>query len=198
LQAQFVKDVYQLATVWFWITEIWRGRQDLHDEIRSGRLPPDDLDSKILAILEKSPFESPHSIAERLLIAQSTVLPHFHESIGFKSFHLRWVRHLLSRDSCKNERSMQKICCHSGMLPNVMAGIILWLVMSRGFSLIYHHVGCRLYREIMWPQNRDSKFRVKSLCLWLYGIRLGSMLLTDFQMMPKWIATISWQIYLFL
>jgi hypothetical protein len=49
----------------------------------------------------------------------------------------------------------------------------------------------------MWPQKRDSKFRGKRLCSWLYGIRLGSMLSTDFQMMRKSIATISWQIYLF-
>jgi hypothetical protein len=51
------------------MTKIRCGRQDLHDEIRSGILPLDDLDSKIVAILDKSPFESAHSIAERLLIA---------------------------------------------------------------------------------------------------------------------------------
>jgi hypothetical protein len=125
LQAQFVKHAYQLRTIQFWITEIRRGRQDLHNEIRSGLPPLDDLDSKILAILEKSPFESSHSIAERLLVVQSTVLRHLHEFIGLKSFHLRWVLHLLSSDFSKNERNMQKICCHSCILPNVIAGIIL-------------------------------------------------------------------------
>jgi hypothetical protein len=48
----------------------------------------------------------------------------------------------------------------------------------------------------MWPQNRDSKFRAKSLCSRLYGIRLGSMLSTDFQMISKWTARTLWQIYL--
>jgi hypothetical protein len=125
LQVQFAEHFYQLQTVRFLIAEIRRGRQDLHNEIRSGRPPLDDLDSKLLAILEKSPFESSHSMAERLLVAQSTVLRHLHESIEFKSLHLHWVPHLLGCDFSKNERSIQKIYCHSCMLPNVIAGIIL-------------------------------------------------------------------------
>jgi hypothetical protein len=74
------------------------GRQDLHDEIRSGRTPLGDIDAKILAILNKSPFASAHSIAERLGVAHVTVLDHLHLSIWFKSFHLRWVPHLLAED----------------------------------------------------------------------------------------------------
>jgi hypothetical protein len=93
--------------------------------MRSGRHPLDDLDSKLLAILEKSPFESSDSISERLIIAQSTVLRHLHESIEFKSFHLCWVPHLLSGDFSKNESNIQKMYFHSCMLPNVIAGIIL-------------------------------------------------------------------------
>jgi hypothetical protein len=79
VQAQFVEHAYQLRTVRFWITEIRRGRQDLHDEIRSGRPPLDDLDGKILAILDKSPFEPAHSMAERLIVAYSTVLQYLRE-----------------------------------------------------------------------------------------------------------------------
>jgi hypothetical protein len=95
LQAQFAEHVYQLQTVQFKITEIRRGRQDLHDEIRSGRSLLDDLDGKILTILNKSPFESTHSMAERLLVAHSTVLQYLHELLEFKSFHLHWVLHQL-------------------------------------------------------------------------------------------------------
>jgi hypothetical protein len=80
LQAQFTeyaehaKHAYQFQTVQFWITEIRRGRQDLRDEIRSGRPPLNDIDGKILTIFDKSPFQSAHSIIERLLVAHSTVL----------------------------------------------------------------------------------------------------------------------------
>jgi hypothetical protein len=82
LQAQFVEHAYQLRTVQFWITEIRVGRQDLDDKIRNGRLPLNDLDDEISAILDKAPFESAHSISERLLVAHLTVLQHLYESLG--------------------------------------------------------------------------------------------------------------------
>jgi hypothetical protein len=72
----------------------------LHDEIRTGRPLLDDLDAKILTILDKSLFESAHSIswAEKLLVAYPTVSRHLHDSIGFKSFHFHRVPHLLTED----------------------------------------------------------------------------------------------------
>jgi hypothetical protein len=90
LQIQFGEHAYEFRTVQFWITEVQLGRQDLHDEICTGRPPLDNLDAKILAILDKSPFELARSIAETLHVAHSTVLLYIHlyDSIGFKSFHL--------------------------------------------------------------------------------------------------------------
>jgi hypothetical protein len=101
LQTQFGEYVDQFRTIRFWIAEPRLGRQDLHDEIRTGGPPLDDLDAKSLAILDKSPFESVHSIAiaERLLVAYPTMLWHLHDSIGFRLFHLHWVPHLLTDDS---------------------------------------------------------------------------------------------------
>jgi hypothetical protein len=50
LQAQFVQNAYILRTVQFWIGEVRRDHQDLHDENRMGRSLLDDLDARILAI----------------------------------------------------------------------------------------------------------------------------------------------------
>jgi hypothetical protein len=100
LHAQFGEHAYQLRTVQFWIREIQLGHQNLHNEIRTGRPPFDDLGAKVLAILDKYPFEfeSSHSISERLLVAHPTVLPYLHDFIGFKSFHLHLVPHLWTDD----------------------------------------------------------------------------------------------------
>jgi hypothetical protein len=161
LQAQFSKHAYKLRTIQFWITEVRLSRQDLHDEIRTGRLLLDDLDAKIVAILNKYPFESSRSIAETLCIAHSTVLLHLHNSVDFKSFHLHWMPHMLRHDLHENERSMPKRYCYSCILPNVISGIMSWPMMSHGFSWMHHHVACRLCREMTWSQSRDLIFRTK-------------------------------------
>jgi hypothetical protein len=91
-QAEFGEHAYALRTVRFWIGEVWLGRKDLHDEMRTGRSLLDDLDTKIMAILDKSPFESARSIVETISVAHSTILLHLHDSIGFRPFHLQRVR----------------------------------------------------------------------------------------------------------
>jgi hypothetical protein len=93
------------------------GRQDFHDEIRIRRLLLDDLDAKIMAILDKSPFESARSIADTLGIAHSTVLLCLHDLIGLISFHLHWVPHLLMH----NLREKRKQYAQA-MLPFLNAG----------------------------------------------------------------------------
>jgi hypothetical protein len=46
LQAQFGEHVYKLQMIQFGISEVRFDRQDLHDEIRTGRPPLDDLNAK--------------------------------------------------------------------------------------------------------------------------------------------------------
>jgi hypothetical protein len=58
IQTEFAQDAYALRTVQFWIGEAYRSHQDLHDEKCMGKHPLDGFDVKILAILDKSPFES--------------------------------------------------------------------------------------------------------------------------------------------
>jgi hypothetical protein len=98
LQAKLAEHACQLQMVQFWITGIRIGHQDLDDEIRTGRSPLDDLEAKILAILNKSLFESVNSIVKRLIITHLTVLLHLHDSIGSKSFHLCRVPQLFTDD----------------------------------------------------------------------------------------------------
>jgi hypothetical protein len=108
LQAQFDEHAYKPRRVRFWITEARFDRQDLHDEICTGKSPLDDLDAKILDILDKSPFEAACLISEILGIAHLTVLLHLHDSIGFNSFHLYWISHLLTNDLRKKRKEYAK------------------------------------------------------------------------------------------
>jgi hypothetical protein len=61
-----------------------------------------------MAILDKSPFESVRSIAETLGVFHSIVLLHLHDSIGFRSFHLHWVPHLLRHDLRETRKEYAK------------------------------------------------------------------------------------------
>jgi hypothetical protein len=98
LNQHYREHAYKPRTVYAWIGEITRGRKDLHDAIRSGRPILDDVDAAIIGLLNKNPFESARSIAERLSIAPSTVTHHLEENLGYHSFHLRWVPHVMTED----------------------------------------------------------------------------------------------------
>jgi hypothetical protein len=63
----------------------------------------------MLAILNKSLFESAHSIAETLRVAHSIVSLHLYDSIGFKSFYLHWVSHLLMHDLREKRKEYAKM-----------------------------------------------------------------------------------------
>jgi hypothetical protein len=56
---------------------------------------------------------------------------------------------------------MQELYCHSCMLPNMIAGIIMWLMTTCGFSWMHHQVAYRLCRETMWSQDRVLIFRAR-------------------------------------
>jgi hypothetical protein len=86
LSAQFGEQTGALRTIKFLVREIQGVREDLDDEHRSGRPVLDYIDTKIMSILEKAPFESAHSIAQVLNVDHATVLHPLHEKMGFKSY----------------------------------------------------------------------------------------------------------------
>jgi hypothetical protein len=53
VQAHFGEHAYKIRMIGFWIAEARLGRQDLYDEIHTGKPSLDDLDAKTLAILDK-------------------------------------------------------------------------------------------------------------------------------------------------
>jgi hypothetical protein len=57
LRTQFHEYAYALRTVQFCITELRRGREDLHDEPRTGSPSAKNLPNKIQELLNENPFE---------------------------------------------------------------------------------------------------------------------------------------------
>jgi hypothetical protein len=66
LKTQFPEDVYSLHTAQFWIAEVKRGHEDLHDGLRPWQPPAADLMRRIQEVLDYSPIASVRSIAEIL------------------------------------------------------------------------------------------------------------------------------------
>jgi Mn-dependent DtxR family transcriptional regulator len=86
LEAQFGDPTSCPRSARGWCQYARQGREDLHDEVRSGRPPIDFLEIRILALLDEQHFQSAYSIAEALGVSYSTVLSHLRESLGTKVF----------------------------------------------------------------------------------------------------------------
>jgi hypothetical protein len=56
LEAQFGDAPYSERSIQLWCQYVWQGREDLCDEVRSGRRPIDFLDIRILPLLDEQPF----------------------------------------------------------------------------------------------------------------------------------------------
>jgi hypothetical protein len=57
LRARLIEDASSLRMVQFWVAEVKRGREDIHDEPRPGQHPAADLMRKDQEVLDHSPFE---------------------------------------------------------------------------------------------------------------------------------------------
>jgi hypothetical protein len=80
LEALFGDAIDSKRSIRPWCQYVRRGREDLHDEVRSGRPSIDFLDIRILALLDEQPFHSIYSVAKALGLSDSTILSHSRES----------------------------------------------------------------------------------------------------------------------
>jgi hypothetical protein len=182
IHAQFGEYVHKLQTVRFWIAEVRLVHQDLHNESCAGILPLDDLDAKILVILNKSFFEPTSSIVEIRHVAHSIVFLQLYDSIGFRSFHLHWVPHLLKHYLLEKRKEHEK-----AMLPFLHAaerdGWHHLVIGEESWFFMNTSSGC------VWTLSRDDvvtkpglDIQSKNSYLRSCGTRAASMLSTDSQM----------------
>ena len=101
LQTVYGDDVYSQSSIYFWISEIRRGRTDLLNQQSSGRPIDHQIDHLILKELEIDPFVSARMIAKRIRVAVSTVTNHLHNSLKMKNIFFRWVPHILTEKQKK-------------------------------------------------------------------------------------------------
>jgi hypothetical protein len=82
----------------YWLHEITLYRSDLSDWPSSGQPLLEDINARILQVLEAEPRSSVQMIAELLKIPLSTVHLHLTTSLNMKSRHFKWVPHFLDDD----------------------------------------------------------------------------------------------------
>jgi hypothetical protein len=81
-----------------WLHEIKLHRSDLSDRPSSGRSPLEEIDARILQVLEAEPWFSVQTIAEFFTIPVSTVHLHRTTSLNMKSRHFKRLLHFLDGD----------------------------------------------------------------------------------------------------
>jgi hypothetical protein len=87
------KDTFDENKVKYWLHEMKLLHSDLSNRPSSGRRPLEDIDARILQVLEAEPWSSVRTIAEFLKIPASTVHLHLVTSLNMKSRHFKWVPH---------------------------------------------------------------------------------------------------------
>jgi hypothetical protein len=114
LEAQFGDDTDSEQSIQRWCQYVRQGREDLHEEVQSGRPPIDFLDIRILALLDEQPFQSAYSIAETLDVSYSTILNRLRESLGMEKFSFRLDRMRVNDQfATDSDRNLQRIIARS-------------------------------------------------------------------------------------
>jgi hypothetical protein len=84
LAAVYHEDAFEESRVKYWPHEITLHRSDLSDQPSSGRPPLEDINARILQVLEAEPWSSVRTIAEFLKIPLLTVHLHLTTSHNMK------------------------------------------------------------------------------------------------------------------
>jgi hypothetical protein len=95
LAAVDYEDVFDENRAKYWLHEMKLHHSNLSDRQSSGRPPIEDIDARILQVLEAEPWSSVRMIAEFLKIPASTVHLHLTTSLNMKNRHFKWVPHFL-------------------------------------------------------------------------------------------------------
>jgi hypothetical protein len=118
----------------YWIHQVKLGRSNMEDEATHGRLPPGDIDVRILACLSHEPFSSVRSIAQALALAPAIVHRPLTVSLDRQLRHFRWVPHVFTRRlRDQGERVPERSLMSSASKIRLTFGI-LSLAMSHGYS----------------------------------------------------------------
>jgi hypothetical protein len=92
------EDAFDENRMKYRLHEIKLHRPDLSDRPSSGRPPLEDIDARILQVLEAEPWFLVRTIAEFLKIPALTVHLHLTTSLNMKSRHFKWLPHFLDAD----------------------------------------------------------------------------------------------------
>jgi hypothetical protein len=98
LAAVYHEDAFNENRVKYWLYEIKLLRYELSDRPSSGRPLLEDIDARILQVLEAEPWSSVRTIAAFLKIAALTVHLHRITSLHMKSRHFKRVPRFLDDD----------------------------------------------------------------------------------------------------
>jgi hypothetical protein len=98
LTTVYREDAFDENRMKYCLHEIKLHRSDLSDRPSSGWSPLEDIDARILQILEAKPWSSVRTIAEFLQIPVSLVHLYLTTSLNMKSRHFKWLLHSLDDD----------------------------------------------------------------------------------------------------
>lgn len=149
LENVYGEDAYKRTQVYFWISEIKSGREDLNNLDIPGRPLSEGIDDKILYWLNKEPFATVKRLAFLCGHTPITIKKVLTQTLGFKKYHLQWVPHMLT-SALKKKRVQYSKSILQQLRIFKMEGY--HHIITGDESWIY----LRYYHKIMYSQDREN------------------------------------------